>query len=234
MNKEWLTNLVGKVLKIDRGGPESRTGLLLGIYDDHLSILTEQEGVIYYKTDHIKSITENVKNGFQFQLEIPEDFTFKAADNFIDILDDLRNQWVNINRGGPEKLEGVLHDVNDEYVTLTLNEEVIRLAMFHIRSISYGARVEKPKEDEKSEKNKDNKDDGKSENNKDDGKSEKNKDNKDDGKENNKDDGKSEKNKDNKDDGKAKKNKDNKRQWKRKKKIKIIKQKKKKNSISHK
>ncbi|MDG4849949.1 hypothetical protein [Peribacillus frigoritolerans] len=181
MNKEWLTNLVGKVLKVDRGGPESRTGLLLGVYDDHLSILTEQEGVIYYKTDHIKSITENVKKGFQFQLEIPEDFTFKTAATFKGLLDDLRNQWVNINRGGPEKLEGVLHDINDEFVTLILNEEVIRLSMFHIRSISYGARVEKQKEDEKSEKNKNNKDDGKSEknkDNKDDGKSEKNKDNK--------------------------------------------------------
>ncbi|WHY55975.1 hypothetical protein [Peribacillus simplex] len=167
MNKEWLTNLVGKVLKVDRGGPESRTGLLLGIYDDHLSILTEQEGVIYYKTDHIKSITENVKKGFQFQLEVPEDFTYKTAATFKDLLDkNLRNQWVNINRGGPEKLEGVLHDINDEFVTLILNEEVIRLSMFHIRSISYGARVEKPKEEEKSEKNKDNKDSGKSEKNK--------------------------------------------------------------------
>ncbi|SIR87444.1 spore coat protein B [Peribacillus simplex] len=167
MNKEWLTNLVGKVLKVDRGGPESRTGLLLGIYDDHLSILTEQEGVIYYKTDHIKSITENVKKGFQFQLEVPEDFTFKTAATFKGLLGDLRNQWVNINRGGPEKLEGVLHDINDEFITLILNEEVIRLSMFHIRSISYGARVEKPKEEEKSEKNKDNKDGGKSEKNKD-------------------------------------------------------------------
>lgn len=168
MNKEWLTNLVGKVLKVDRGGPESRTGLLLGVYDDHLAILTEQEGVIYYKIDHIKSITENVKKGLQFQLEIPEDFTFKTAATFKGLLGNLTNQWVNINRGGPEKIEGVLHDTNDEYefVTLVLNEEVIRLAMFHIRSISYGARVEKQKEDEKSE------------NNKDGGKAEKSKDNK--------------------------------------------------------
>ncbi|MFE5426091.1 hypothetical protein [Peribacillus simplex] len=167
MNKEWLTNLVGKVLKVERGGPESRTGLLLGIYDDHLSILTEQEGVVYYKTDHIKSITENVKKGFQFQLEVPEDFTFKTDTTFKGLLGSLINQWVNINRGGPEKLEGVLHDIDDEFVTLILNEEVIRLSMFHIRSISYGARVEKQKEDEKSENNKDNKDGGKSEKNKD-------------------------------------------------------------------
>ncbi|WP_142383646.1 hypothetical protein [Bacillus sp. V5-8f] len=157
--------MVGKVLKVDRRGPESRTGLLLGIYDDHLSILTEQEGVIYYKTDHMKSITENVKKGFQFQLEIPGDFTFKTAATFKGLLNDLRNQWVNINLGGLEKLQGVLHDINDEFVTLILNEESILLSMFHIRSISYGARVEKQNEDEKSEKNKDNKDNGKAENN---------------------------------------------------------------------
>ncbi|MFJ5625646.1 hypothetical protein ACIQD3_23890 [Peribacillus loiseleuriae] len=194
MNKELFTHMIGKVLRIDRGGPESRIGILLGITDDHLALLTEQEGVVYYKTDHIKSITENVKKGLEFNLEIPEGFSYKTAPTFKSLLGDLKSQWVNINRGGPEKLEGVLFDINDEFITLIFNEEVIRLAMFHIRSISYGVKVEKQKnEDEKSGNNKDNKSEEKSGKNKD-----------------NKSDEKSGKNKDNKSDEKSKKSKDNK------------------------
>ncbi|OIK09312.1 hypothetical protein [Bacillus sp. MUM 13] len=155
MNKELFTNLIGKVLRINRGGPESRTGILLDVSDDHLAILTDQEGVVYYKTSHIKSITENVKKGFEFKVEVPLDFSYKTASNFKSLLDELKNHWVNINRGGPEKLEGILCDINDEFVTVFFNEEVIRLALFHIRSISYGEKVEKAKEDEKAENNKD-------------------------------------------------------------------------------
>ena len=56
---------------------------------------------------------------------------------------------MKINRGGPETLEGVLDDINDDYVTIIANEEVIRLSMFHIRNVSYGVKVEGTKPTEK-------------------------------------------------------------------------------------
>ena len=149
MNKETITTLVGKVIKVDRGGPESRQGLLLGSADDHLTLLTEKDGVVYYKTDHIKSITLNAKKGFEFKLEVPEDFSYRSAENFQSLLNDLRYQWININRGGPEKIEGVLDEVHEDYVTLILNEEVIRLSMFHIRNVSSGPKIKNDKSEEK-------------------------------------------------------------------------------------
>jgi spore coat protein B len=60
--KEMTKSLLGKAIKIDRGGPESRIGKLLDIYDDHLVLLTEEDGVLYYNTNHIKSVTENAKD----------------------------------------------------------------------------------------------------------------------------------------------------------------------------
>jgi spore coat protein B len=143
-----MKSLVGKIIKIDRGGPESRIGKLMDVYDDHLVILTEDDGVVYYCTHHIKSVTENAKDQLEFNIEIPEGFEFKTAENFQGMLGSLMYQWVKINRGGPEKLEGVLSEVNGEYVSLINKEEIVRLSMFHIRNISYGLKIEKLDEEE--------------------------------------------------------------------------------------
>ena len=62
MNKEMIHSLVDKVIKVDRGGPESRVGRLLAAEDDYFTLLHEDEGIIYYNTQHIKSVTYNSKS----------------------------------------------------------------------------------------------------------------------------------------------------------------------------
>ncbi|MDN3016008.1 hypothetical protein PH210_07280 [Paenibacillus sp. BSR1-1] len=148
MNKDMMKSLVGKIIKIDRGGPESRIGKLLDVNEDHLVLLTEDEGVVYYYTHHIKSVTENAKEQLEFNIEVPEGFTYKQSESFHDLLDSLKFQWVKINRGGPEKLEGVLSDINNDFVSLINKEEIVRLSMYHIRNISYGLKIEKAEEEE--------------------------------------------------------------------------------------
>ncbi|MEH7110653.1 MULTISPECIES: hypothetical protein [Bacillaceae] len=152
MNRDMMETLVGKIIKVDRGGPESRIGKLLDVYDDHFVLLTEKDGVVYYNTRHIKSLTENAKEQLEFKIEVPEGFEYKKAESFEDLLDCLKLQWVKINRGGPEKLEGVLSDINKDFLTLISTEEVVRLSMYHIRNISYGLKIEQEKE-EKSDSN---------------------------------------------------------------------------------
>jgi spore coat protein B len=147
MNRDMMKSMVSKIIKIDRGGPESKIGKLLDVYDDHLVVLTEDDGVVYYCTHHIKSVTENAKEQIEFSIEVPENFEFKKAENFHGILSSLMYQWVKINRGGPEKLEGVLGEVTNDYVSIINKEEIVRLSMFHIRNISYGLKVE-PEEEE--------------------------------------------------------------------------------------
>lgn len=143
MDKAMLLSLVGRVIRVDRGGPESRTGQLLAADEDYFTMLTEDDGIIYYKTHHIKSITDSSKNELSIDVELPENFSFFREKDFKSVLEKLRYQWVKINRGGPETLEGVMEAVTDDFVTIVLNEEVIRLSMFHIRNVSYGAKVEK-------------------------------------------------------------------------------------------
>ncbi len=142
--RTYLESLRDKVVRFDRGGPESRVGRLLDVYTDYLVLLTEEDGVVYYKTHHIKSITEEVKNGIEFDLEASEDFKYETGENFIDLLRKMKHKWITINRGGPEKLEGVIDEITEDYVTVVLYTEVIRLSTFHIRNFSYGLKPEPP------------------------------------------------------------------------------------------
>ncbi|MCM2531940.1 hypothetical protein NDK43_05475 [Neobacillus pocheonensis] len=133
---DMMKSFLGKVIKIDRGGPESRVGKLLDVYNDYLVLLTEEDGVVYYNTHHIKSVIENTKEPFEFNIVIPEGFEYKKADNILSLLEILKFQWVKINRGGPEKIEGILCDVNNDMVSLINKEEIVQISMFHLRNIS--------------------------------------------------------------------------------------------------
>ena len=62
-----------------------------------------------------------------------------------------------VDERGPEKLEGVISEINKDFVSLISKEEVVRVSMWHIRNISYGLKVE-------SEKQEESKDQGKEEN----------------------------------------------------------------------
>ncbi len=153
MNVEMLQSLVGEVLKIDRGGPESRVGKLLAVGEDFFTLLSKQDGVILYKTYHIKSITQNTKNSLEFNVIMPEDLDIIEASNFKLALTALKYKWVKINRGGKESVEGVLDDTTDDFLTLIVGEDIIRISMFHIRSVSYGAMIEEAKKDEEKDEN---------------------------------------------------------------------------------
>jgi spore coat protein B len=148
MNNDMWKSLVGKTIKVDRGGPESRIGKLMAVLDDHLVLLTKDDGVMYYNTHHIKSVTENSKDTLDIGIEVPENFEFKSAASFQHLLENLKFQWVKINRGGPEKLEGVISEVNKDFVSLISKEEVVRVSTYHIRNVSYGLKIEQAKNEE--------------------------------------------------------------------------------------
>ncbi|WP_066293155.1 hypothetical protein [Bacillus sp. FJAT-29937] len=152
MSKDMMGSLVNKVIKINRGGPETGSGTLLDVKDDYLILLSEKDGVVYFKNQHIKSLTESPKkgqngNGQNYTYAQINALDYIAPDTFEELLEDLRYEWVTINRGGPEKVEGILHDSNGEFVALFCNEELLRISMYHIRSLSYGVNVEEVEEE---------------------------------------------------------------------------------------
>jgi spore coat protein B len=167
MDKESLDLLVGRSIRVDRGGPESKMGKLLAVKDDHLVVYSEDEGMIYYKTDHIKSLSldtqdfsDVVEDPNAAQPNIPDHIDL---DDFTSVLKNMQFHWVQINRGGPEKIEGVLISATDTEVTVIVGNEVIKILPFHIRSISYGM---KRKNEQEKDNNKDDKNGNKDNNNK--------------------------------------------------------------------
>lgn len=147
MNREFLLSLGRSVIKVDRGGPESRVGMLLAVEGDYLVLYTKDEEIVYYKLQHIKSVTVDSKG--LTNVEVPENVEFHQGTDFKSVITNFCDSWVKVNRGGPEALEGILNKVDDDYVTVYSNQDVVQLAMYHIRNISFGAKKEEEKEEKK-------------------------------------------------------------------------------------
>ena len=146
-------DLLGKMkhmnVRIDRGGPESRTGRLMDVLSDYLVLNTADEGVIYYKIHHIKSISHEEDIDTPDQKKTPH---FVTAENFNELLKKLKYSWIKINRGGPEKIEGILVDNSEDFLILTVGDEVNRIPTFHIRNINCAAHRKDENDDKEQEK----------------------------------------------------------------------------------
>jgi spore coat protein B len=152
---ELLECLRGQMIQIDRKGPESRKGTLLDIKSDFIVLQTKEEGVLYSNIQHIKSISQVILNNeneeenaegsseAERSSEAEGNEEVSAVPDYIDaadfngLLTNLKHSWVQINRGGAEKIEGVLADIGDDHVILINGQDVNRIQTFHIRNISY-------------------------------------------------------------------------------------------------
>jgi spore coat protein B len=156
-----LSALIGRRVRIDRGGPESRSGRLISVKPDHAVVYVEGEGILYYKTSHIKSISLDARDYSDLNTLYDMPSSYLDVETFDDVLRNLKYHWVQINRGGPEKVEGVLSDSYADRVLLIINNEIITILKYHIRNISYGVSKEnknKENNENKAEnKNKENK-----------------------------------------------------------------------------
>jgi spore coat protein B len=139
MSFNHLENLIGKSVRINRGGPDSYSGKLLSIHSDYLVLQTEQS-VLYINTSHVKSVTEMPGGSYKFDDYDPE---YVSADNFHSLLQELRHKFVQIHGGGPEKIEGFLAEVNDDYLMVVVKNEIVRVPTFHIKSVSVSTKSNK-------------------------------------------------------------------------------------------
>ncbi|WP_052124121.1 hypothetical protein [Ureibacillus manganicus] len=157
MNGELFRHLKGQTIKVDRGGPHSAVGKCIGYGDDYITLLTKNNGLVVYKLYHVKSISQSLKEQEQIDTFIPEEVEqqFSGLDFKTMINNNFDHQWVKII---PENIEGVLDSVSDDYITLIANEELIRVSMHHIRSVSNGqfATQEESEETDSNAKNQQN------------------------------------------------------------------------------
>ncbi|RDW15511.1 hypothetical protein [Oceanobacillus chungangensis] len=162
-NNKQLESLINKVIKVNQGGPNSRVGKLLAVNSDFITLLTDNDGVLYYNLEHVKSFATNVNEGMDLDFDELDENDYQRAESFQSLLSGLKYKWVQINRG-PDKAEGVVNDITSKIITLVHNKEVIRVYTFHINNISIGNKPKKDKEDDdredKDDKNKGSKEKG--------------------------------------------------------------------------
>ncbi|MCD7035427.1 hypothetical protein LRR81_14370 [Metabacillus sp. GX 13764] len=147
---ELLASLIHKVVRVNQGGPESKSGRLLAVKEDHIVVAAEGNEIIYYATEHIRSVSETADKKAAEWTEFP---AYLEALNLPVLLYGSKHQWLTINRGGPESLDGILVEVLEDHIVLVHNEKIFRVAPYHIKSISIGARGKKQNSDSGNENN---------------------------------------------------------------------------------
>lgn len=160
----FLNSLKGKMVTIYRGGPESKTGKLLDVSEDYVTLQVTNENdnndgeetnkenhtnnnnennkeqtVIYYQAHHLKSVSEDSKkNSMQLlEEENGEDVEYIQAENFFELIDRLKGEKIQINQGGPEVKNGdLLGSAQDFLVLNTEDDGVVYYHVYHVKSIS--------------------------------------------------------------------------------------------------
>jgi spore coat protein B len=145
--RNFLDALVGEQVKINRGGPNAIFGKLLAVKSDYLVVFT-REGVVYVKTNHIKSITDldgshgtggsrtGGTGGSRGSRSIgSKDKDFIKADNFRGVLNALNQKFVQVNWGGPEKVVGFLAEVTQDRILVVSDHKKVEIFIAHIQSI---------------------------------------------------------------------------------------------------
>ncbi|BAU29537.1 hypothetical protein DFP93_11941 [Aneurinibacillus soli] len=153
ISSSYLHSLAGRVVRIYKGGPESRIGYLMDIQEDHLVLFNDEDGFLYYNINHIKSVCDSPQDEFKANL------LQKAAKNdkdklnpppqiqaksFWDVLKTMEQHTVRINRGGHHSKVGRLVSVKSDYAMLeTEKEGLLYYYIHHIKSISWFTQQEK-------------------------------------------------------------------------------------------
>lgn len=156
--RDCLRDLVGKEVKINRGGHDSLEGKVLAVKSDYL-VLCSNHKIFYINTEHVKSITElfckdkskgnkkdgnksggnksggNKTGGNRSRGNCCRDKKFIKANNFRGVLKALEQEFVVVNTGGHEKVEGFLVEVCRDSIKIVHNKELIQVLIDHIKSI---------------------------------------------------------------------------------------------------
>ncbi len=155
----FLQSLVGEEVQVYKGGPECKMGKLLDVQSDYICVHAQnnnnnnnnsenqnqnqnnqnQTTVVYYRTEHLQSISENTKNNSmpRYQGQEETEVVFHTGGNFSELVEQMVGSYVQVNQGGPESKTGYLVDIAGNYMALLTDDDgVVYYNIHHIKSIS--------------------------------------------------------------------------------------------------
>lgn len=117
---ELAQTLQLKPIHVNGGKHATNQGYLIDAKSEYIAYSSEKEGLVFHRLDQIKSLSAT---------EVEDGETLPAIDfggntTFTDVLGIHLHKWTTINEG-PDKVEGVLVDVNENFTVLVKNEEII-------------------------------------------------------------------------------------------------------------
>nr|MBU6863886.1 hypothetical protein [Streptococcus oralis] len=59
---DFLKDLIGSFVRVNRGGPESQKGTIVAVCSDYFVLKNEKGELYYYQIRHLKSVTKNAKD----------------------------------------------------------------------------------------------------------------------------------------------------------------------------
>ncbi|WP_274649367.1 hypothetical protein [Paenibacillus humicola] len=134
--KDYLDALVGTLVKINRGGPDSVQGRLVAVHKGY-TVLSTSNGTVYINSYHVKSITQVEKKKSRGR---KQSHHYIMADSFEGVLHKLVKQFAQINWGGPERMDGFIAEVGGDSLLLIVNNEFVRIPLQHIRTIKHSGK----------------------------------------------------------------------------------------------
>lgn len=126
----FLMALRGKKVTIFRGEPNSKTGTLVDVKSDYVTLLAqgknedEDPKVVFYQTQHVRSITKDTKsNSMNLKGDEENQTEYLAANNFAGLFELLMGENVEVDMGGPEVLHGHLMDFSKDLAALFTEDD---------------------------------------------------------------------------------------------------------------
>lgn len=128
--QNFLESQMGMNVRINRGGPESLDGRLIGVQKGYV-VLRNSTGTVYVNSSHVRSVTDLPGHSSQGMSQS----LFIKADSFNGVLQALTRKFVQINWGGPEKIEGFVAQVGNQALMLVVGQELVQIPLYHIKTV---------------------------------------------------------------------------------------------------
>lgn len=126
-----LETLDNRYVQVNGGGPASKIGRIIEVTPEFIVLSTKKDGLVLFPIALIKSVAI-VETSFHSKW--PE-FPIVDIPTLNGALTQLIYFWISVNAGGPEKVEGVLIQVTEEYIVVVNKDEIFYVTTDQIQSI---------------------------------------------------------------------------------------------------
>lgn len=113
--------------------------------EDFVALQTEDK-LVLYNPSHIKSFTvfsdpERIQKKMAIKANTAWEYNYQPllqVEDFKGCLNGLKHQWIQINRYGPAKTDGMLLEIFDDYFTLFSKQKIYRIPFHQVHDICLG------------------------------------------------------------------------------------------------